>query len=63
MPQEGARGLQRVTKLTSSSMGECKTRANAHKVFAYRFFKLLQSYVVADHLAGQCERGDGEAMA
>jgi len=63
MPQEGVRGLQRVTKLTSSSTGECNTRANARKVFAYRFFELLQSYVVADHLAGQCEHGDGEAMA
>ena len=27
-------------------------RANARKVFAYHFLQLLQSYVIADHLAG-----------
>ena len=37
-------------------------RANARKVFAYHFLQLLQSYVVADHLAGQCERGRMEGL-
>ena len=37
-------------------------RANAKKVFLYHFLQLLQSYVVTDHLAGQCERGRMEGL-